>query len=163
MELKIRSGTDDDAKQAINVIRRSIIELCEIDHQNDATKITEWILNKTEENWRRWVSSPRGAVFVAEREGQLVGVSMMDFEGTILLNYVHPDARYTGVSKALLATMEVDATNRGIGRCTLQSTETALVFYERCGYFPMKKSGSTEFILEKSLCGIPSENGKIGR
>jgi len=157
MELKIRCGADDDAEQAIDVIRRSIIELCESDHRNDSAEIAEWVRNKTEESWRKWVNSSLGVVLVAERGGQLVGVSMMDVEGSILLNYVHPDARYTGVSKGLMMTMETYAKNRGIGRCTIQSTKTALAFYERCGYFSIKED-STELVLEKNLLS-PQETG----
>ncbi|MCK9188479.1 hypothetical protein [Acidithiobacillus sp.] len=78
MELKIRCGTDDDAEQAIDVIRRSIIELCESDHRNDSAEIAEWVRNKTEKNWRKWVNSSLGVVLVAERGGQLVGVSVVD-------------------------------------------------------------------------------------
>lgn len=157
MKLKIRGGEAKDAGRAMDVIRRSIVELCEADHQNDAKEITEWLLNKTEDNWMKWVSNPRGVVFVAEQESQLVGVGMVDAEGMILLNYVHPDARYKGVSKALLAAMEIHALDRGLGRCALQSTHTALGFYQRCGYSPIPGSEPTELFLEKQLIPAPDQ------
>ena len=44
-------------------------------------------------------------------------------------NYVAPDARFRGVSRALLGALEVRAAERGNVRCTLTSTETAHRFY----------------------------------
>jgi ribosomal protein S18 acetylase RimI-like enzyme len=55
--------------------------------------------------------------------------------GTIGLNYVSPDARFRGVSRALLQALELRAAERGNTRCTLISTETGHRFYRSNGYF----------------------------
>jgi N-acetylglutamate synthase-like GNAT family acetyltransferase len=47
-----------------------------------------------------------------------------------LSKYVAPEARFTGVSKKLLASLEVHARGLGIAKLTLQSSLTALPFYE---------------------------------
>ncbi len=52
----------------------------------------------------------------------------------ITLNYVLPDARFRGVSRALLAALERRAAERGNGACTLTSTATARRFYLANGY-----------------------------
>jgi GNAT superfamily N-acetyltransferase len=52
----------------------------------------------------------------------------------INLNYVSPDARFRGVSRALLCALEARAAERGNARCTLISTETAHRFYRAHGY-----------------------------
>jgi GNAT superfamily N-acetyltransferase len=47
---------------------------------------------------------------------------------------VAPDARFRGVSRALLSALEARAVERGNSRCTLTSTETAHRFYQSAGY-----------------------------
>lgn len=54
--------------------------------------------------------------------------------GEITLNYVSPDARFRGVSRALLGALEGRAMQRGNLRCTLISTETARRFYHTNDY-----------------------------
>ncbi len=49
--------------------------------------------------------------------------------GEITLNYVSPDARFRGVSHALLAALERRAAERGSDACTL--TGTALLSSQR--------------------------------
>jgi GNAT superfamily N-acetyltransferase len=50
------------------------------------------------------------------------------------LNYVSPDARFRGVSRALLRALETRAFERGNSWCALTSTETARRFYLSNGY-----------------------------
>jgi GNAT superfamily N-acetyltransferase len=54
--------------------------------------------------------------------------------GEIILNYVSPEARFRGVSRALLGALEARAAERGAAHCTLDSTETARRFYLANGY-----------------------------
>jgi hypothetical protein len=54
--------------------------------------------------------------------------------GEITLNYVSPDARFCGVSDALLGVLEARAIERGNKLCTLKSTETARRFYLERSY-----------------------------
>ncbi|HEX3993849.1 MAG TPA: GNAT family N-acetyltransferase [Acetobacteraceae bacterium] len=49
-------------------------------------------------------------------------------------NYVAPNARFRGASRALLAALEARAVERGNLRCTLFSTATAHRFYCARGY-----------------------------
>jgi N-acetylglutamate synthase-like GNAT family acetyltransferase len=52
----------------------------------------------------------------------------------VMLNYVSPDARFKGVSKALLARLESKAAELGLAQCSLSSTKTARNFYRAMGY-----------------------------
>jgi GNAT superfamily N-acetyltransferase len=52
----------------------------------------------------------------------------------IILNYVSPDVRWCGVSKALVARLRGWAYEQGIERCTLLSSVTAREFYLSAGY-----------------------------
>lgn len=75
-------------------------------------------------------------VLVAETSDRIVGVGMMNLHGEILLNYVHPQVRFSGVSTALLAALEGEARAQGVRSCFLESTKTAHKFYVRSGYLP---------------------------
>lgn len=59
---------------------------------------------------------------------------MVSAQGAVLLNYVAPEARFSGVSKALLGALEGAAWDMGARRCHLHSTQTAARFYRAHGY-----------------------------
>ncbi|SRR5258708_28456758 len=84
------------------------------------------------ENMRRWIAQTY--VFLAVEQGQILGVGAMNESGEITLNYVSPDARFRGISKALLQRLELQASYLGIRSITLQSSLTALRLYESAGY-----------------------------
>jgi GNAT superfamily N-acetyltransferase len=130
--MEIRAACTEEAEQACAVIRRSIKELCHADHQGDAPTLSLWLANKTAENMRLWIAQTY--VFVAAEQGQMLGVGAMNGSGEITLNYVFPDARFRGISKGLLQRLELQATDLGIQRITLQSSLTALRLYESAGY-----------------------------
>lgn len=137
-----------DAVEAVNTLRRSITELCVADHQNDPSEIEAWLGNKTVETWRQWIARDNAVVLVAERERKIIGVGMASLSGDILLNYVHPDARYGGVSKAILSGLEDVLRAHGIRCCRLESTVTARSFYESCGF---RSEGGDALLLSKSF------------
>ncbi len=130
--MQIRRTTDDDAEAAAGVLRRSITELCRDDHKDDAETLAAWLANKTPESVRRWIE--RAVVLVAVEDGAILGVGSLWSGGEIGLNYVAPEARFRGVSKALLAGLEAEARALGIEAITLNSTATARRFYAACGY-----------------------------
>ena len=125
MGITIREARAADAGAAIETLRRSIAELCLADHQGDAQEIADWLANKTVESWHAWGT---------RRDAAIVGVGMVTLAGEILLNYVHPEARFVGVSKALLGAMEERLRAGQVQTCHLTSTLTAREFYESCGY-----------------------------
>ncbi|KFE36687.1 GNAT family N-acetyltransferase [Thioclava atlantica] len=146
--IEIRQATDADADEAVSTLRRSIIELCVADHLKDPSEIEDWLGNKTVETWHHWIARADAVVLVAERDGKIIGVGMTTLSGNILLNYVHPDARFNGVSKAILSGLEDVLRAREIRRCRLVSTVTARSFYESCGF---QSEGSDALLLSKSL------------
>jgi GNAT superfamily N-acetyltransferase len=73
-------------------------------------------------------------VLVAVEDGCIFAVGSVTDAGEITLNYVSPDARFRGVSRAMLTALEARALERGADRCTLLSTETAHRFYRSAGY-----------------------------
>jgi GNAT superfamily N-acetyltransferase len=73
-------------------------------------------------------------MLVAVNGGAILGVAAIQSSGRISLNYVSPDARFRGVSKALMRALEAKASELGLATCTLESTETARRFYLSMGY-----------------------------
>ena len=133
------------------MLKRSIAELCEADHKNDPSVLARWLGNKTVENFIAWNS-----LLVAVEDGQILAVGSVTDAGTIGLNYVSPDARFRGVSRALLRALEARAAERGNTQCTLTSTETARHFYLSNGYketgLPTAAFGtSSGYPMSKSL------------
>jgi GNAT superfamily N-acetyltransferase len=132
--MEIRKATVDDAEAACIVLRRSIAELCHADHLGDPDALAEWLANKTPENMRLWIAAPGNCVLVATIDGQIASVSAITSRGHVTLNYVAPEFRFLGVSKALLLALELRAKEAGLTTCTLKSTKTALEFYRSAGY-----------------------------
>jgi GNAT superfamily N-acetyltransferase len=132
--MEIRDAVAGDAAAACEVLRRSISELCVADHGNDATILAKWLSNKTPEIVGSWIAQPGNSMLVAVEGGTILGVGSVTDKGEINLNYVSPDARFRGVSRALMAALEARAMERGSVQCTLISTETARRFYLSAGY-----------------------------
>ena len=132
--MEVRDARIEDAAAACDVMRRSIAELCFADHRNDPAILSRWLGNKTPENVASWIAQPGSSLLVAVEDDGILAVGSVTDEGQITLNYVSPDARFRGVSRALLAALETRAAERGNDRCTLISTETARRFYLANGY-----------------------------
>jgi GNAT superfamily N-acetyltransferase len=132
--MKIRDAVPADAAAVCHVLRRSIIELCVADHRNDPAILARWLANKTPEIVASWIVQPGSSMLLAEERAAIVAVGAVTDSGEITLNYVSPDARFRGVSHALLGALEARALERGNHRCTLISTETARRFYRDAGY-----------------------------
>ena len=132
--MEIRDATPRDAEAACDVLRRSISELCAADHGNDPAILGRWLSNKTPEIVAGWAKQPGNSLLVAVEGDVILGVASVTDAGEITLNYVAPDARFRGVSRALLGALEARAAERGNTSCTLTSTETAHRFYQSAGY-----------------------------
>ncbi|WP_454624261.1 GNAT family N-acetyltransferase [Bradyrhizobium cenepequi] len=112
--------------------------------------------NKTHENFCAWVKQTDNSLLAAVEHCDILAVGSVTDAGTIGLNYVSPDARFRGVSRALLRALEARAAERGNDRCNLISTETARRFYLSNGYVedgpPVAVFGtSSSYPMTKSL------------
>jgi GNAT superfamily N-acetyltransferase len=129
----IRDATPEDASAACQTMRRSIAELCAADHHNDPEILQRWLNNKAPEIFKTWIK-PDNSLLVAVEGNDILAVGNVTGAGEITLNYVSPDARFRGVSSALLTALEHRARERGNEACELESTETARRFYLARGY-----------------------------
>ena len=137
--MQVRPAEITDAEGAIDAIRRSIEQLCALDHQNDPATLSMWLANKTADNMRRWIAEH--TVFVAVDGERIAGVASVRSDGQVLLNYVAPEARFKGASKGVIGAIEAWASRRGLEWLTLDSTATALSFYRSTGWIV---TGSTQ-------------------
>ncbi|WP_407174627.1 GNAT family N-acetyltransferase [Bradyrhizobium sp. STM 3562] len=143
--MNIRDARLEDAEAACTVLRTSITELCAADHDNDPALLERWLANKKPEIVAGWIARPDSSVLVAVEGDTIFAVGSVSDAGEITLNYVAPEARFRGVSRALLRALEARALERGNIECRLHSTETARRFYLSSGYVdtgtPSRKFG----------------------
>jgi GNAT superfamily N-acetyltransferase len=146
----VRSADVDDAEEVASVLRRSVRDLCVLDHAGDEHALQQWLGNKTPENVRSWIEAADRYIVLAEENGSVLGVGGASHGGEIILNYVAPDARFKGVSKSILGSLEAYLRGLGLARSTLTSTRTAHRFYLAMGY---EDVGDPE--LWRELAGQP--------
>ena len=91
---------------------------------------------------------------LAEDEGEILGVGAGTAAGNVTLNYVSPDARYSGVSKAILAALERYLREQGNTRSTLISTRTAYQFYRAAGYKDARTAHTSGELRNQSMVKI---------
>ncbi|NOJ50282.1 GNAT family N-acetyltransferase [Bradyrhizobium archetypum] len=146
-KVEIRDATPEDAAAACHVLRESISQLCVADHGNDPVMLNAWLANKTPAIVAGWTRQKANSLLLAVEGNAVLAVGSVTDAGEITLNYVAPEARFRGVSRALLRALEARAAERGNCRCTLTSTETAHRFYQSAGYIddgaPTRKFGTS--------------------
>ena len=129
----MRLAREADVPAMSRVLIASITHLCGADHGDAPERIADWTMNKSPEGVARMLADPAHSMFVAEHDGVVAAVGLVA-GSRIGLNYVDPDHRLAGISKALLAYMEQHMRVAGVGTATLESTETALAFYQSAGW-----------------------------
>ena len=154
--MQIREARIEDAADACHTLRRSIAELCGLDHGGDPDVLERRLANKTPKTLAAWIANPANRVLVTEEDGAILAVGAVTAAGEITLNYVSPDARFRGVSSALLRRLERGARALGNTACSLTSSQTAHRFYLARGYvdageIPGKFGTARSFVMTKQL------------
>lgn len=148
--IAIRRAAPADVPPMSRVLIASITDLCHADHRGDAGIIAGWTANKVPESVARWVVHPELVLLVAELDGDIAAVGCLNRPDQVGLNYVSPDFRFRGVSKAMLGALEDAMRERGTDVGTLTSTQTAHAFYRAMGW---EDSGPPE--LGHNVPGYP--------
>lgn len=136
----VRAALLREAPQVCEVLRRSITELCVSDHGNREEVLAGWLDNKTPEVVGSWIADPDQRVLVAVVDERIAGVGAalrageVAQTGEVALNYVSPDFRFRGVSRAILLGLEDYLVAEGNRVAVLTSTATAHRFYLGAGY-----------------------------
>lgn len=134
MTLLIRRATPADVPDMSMVLTASITELCAADHGEDSAAIAAWTANKSQAGVAAMLANPHLELYVAERDGAIVAVGAVTTDGKVGLNYVAPQARFAGISTALLARLELALVALGHQEGRLESTSTARAFYQSRGW-----------------------------
>lgn len=154
MSPTIRPARPDDVEAMSRVLIASITQLCHADHGDDPATIADWTANKTTEGVAAMLARKGFFMLVAEADAQVVAVGATTGDGEIALNYVDPDWRFRGISKALLAQMEADLLSCGFTEARLKSTATAQEFYRACGWRNVEDPKRGRFIDSYSMSKV---------
>lgn len=136
MMVAVRPARDDDAAAAVDLVRRSIRELCTADHRGDQATLSRWLANKTVDNFFKWLANPDNFCVVAESDRWLAGVGLLHRGGELRLFYVAPGAQRLGAGRLIHAALEQQAHRWNLVALHLDSTALACRFYEALGYRP---------------------------
>lgn len=131
----IRDAVPADAAAMAALRAASIRTLCTPDHGGDETTIARWI--GPADKFDKLLQQPDLTLIVVDVDGEMAGLGGMSGEW-VVLNYVHPDFRLKGISEAVMLALESRMVAQGILMGYLDSTETAVRFYEAIGW---SKSG----------------------
>jgi GNAT superfamily N-acetyltransferase len=132
--LVIRPARPEDVSAISRVLIASITELCVADHHHDPVKLTAWTRNKSVEGVSALLANPDMIMFVAEHDIAIAAVGAVTREGGIALNYIAPEARFSGISKAMLMRLEAELVALGFTEGQLEATRTARRFYDGAGW-----------------------------
>lgn len=153
--LIVRDAQPADIAAMSAVMTASVAELCGADHHDDPVNIAQWVSNRTPEGVARMIANPAQQFFVAERHGDIAAVGAVNAEGLVMVNYVSPGHRFTGVSHAMMSHLEAVLRAQGHSEARLVSTTTAHPFYLARGWTddgPPEIDGfSTSYPMRKSL------------
>ncbi len=151
------------------VLMNSILGLCAADHDNDPAKLAAWLRNKSPSNVAAMLANTDMMMFVADAGEAILTVGAITRAGDIALNYVAPEARFSGVSKLMLARLEAELFALGYAEGRLEATATAKTFYEKAGWladgpqasgrmvngYPMRKALAANIAPSASAVQIP--------
>jgi GNAT superfamily N-acetyltransferase len=134
MMVAVRKAEPRDAEAAAAVLRRSITELCTLDHHGDADTLAKWLANKTARDFLSWLANEDHFCVVADASDQVMGVGLLHRSGEVRLCYLAPGAQGQGLGRAILGMLEEKAREWRLRKLHLESTVSARPFYERVGY-----------------------------
>jgi putative acetyltransferase len=77
---------------------------------------------------------------VVQLDGEYLGFASLKDNKTIDMLYVHPDYAGEGVGTALIEALEKIAASRGADDLTVDSSDTAVPFFERRGYAAVRRN-----------------------
>lgn len=134
MHIVLTAAKAENAAILVGIIRASITELCATDHNDEDVPLNEWLSNKTIDNMLMWIAKPELKMLVAKVDGEIAGMGTCNDQGRILMNYVSPDFRFRGASKFIMTGLENHIKSLGLAQATLESSKTALEFYQSIGW-----------------------------
>ena len=140
--MAIRPARPDDAPRVHELHTVSVRTLCSAHYAADV--IDGWLANRAPADYLRPIE--RGDLFVAERDGHVVGFGETA-PGRILAVYVDPAVARHGVGRAILRHAIVKA---GDGPVRLEATLNARAFYAHEGFHELAR-----FAIRRNRVDVP--------
>jgi putative acetyltransferase len=136
-KMDIRKATVDDALSIMQLHERSVLELCRDDYTPEQLK--DWLSISTLERYQ--IRLERHRAYLAEQDGKMIGYVRWHPETNELCSiFVDPDFVRQGVATKLMEVAEKDAKDRGVEELWLDSSLTAVPFYEAIGWNYVEQS-----------------------
>lgn len=127
----IRPYRPADAPALLELFRDSIRRVASRDYT--AEQIAAWAPDEIDP--ASWADRFVGRfVVVAEVPGRPVGFAELEADGHIDRFYVSADDQRRGVGRRLLGAVVAEAVGRGLGRLTVEASQTARPFFEAGGF-----------------------------
>ena len=136
----IREGKIQDIPQIIQVIHDSI-QSCVLDHQREASKIQTWL--EKFDHASLIVDMLYNDCWVYLVHDKVVGFLLVSDTGEIRMHYIAPNYQRLGFGTQLFHQMHHTLLKKKIHQIEIQSTQTALSYYQRCG-FHLHSAGSED-------------------
>jgi GNAT superfamily N-acetyltransferase len=144
-DLAIRPARADDAPRVHELHTVSVRTLCSAHYAADV--IEGWLVNRAPADYLRPIE--RGDLFVAERDGRVVGFGEAA-PGRVIAVYVDPAAVRQGVGRAILRHAIGKARGDGHGPVRLEATLNARAFYAREGFHELAR-----FAIRRNHVDVP--------
>ncbi|MCO8043336.1 GNAT family N-acetyltransferase [Acinetobacter bohemicus] len=140
-KIMIREGKVQDIPQIIQVIHDSI-QSCVLDHQREDSVIQTW-LEKFNQAYLI-VEMLYNDCWVYILHDRVVGFLMVSDRGEILMHYVSADCQRMGFGTQLIQQMSVSLARKKIHQLEIQSTQTALAYYQKHGFLTRISPGAED-------------------
>ncbi|MFD1694094.1 GNAT family N-acetyltransferase [Roseibium aestuarii] len=136
MPFTIVSADPAYAVEIARLSRRSVEELCAADHAGAGPGLDAWLNALATDRIERWITRPGVFLMAVDETTQVLGAVAATTMGEIALLHVLPEARFQGVSKALLRQLGRALDDLGASHLLVRSPETARRFFEARGFEP---------------------------
>lgn len=136
LDILIRPARVEDGERILQLKIESIRTLNAPDYTAEQIEAVIESVNY----WHHLESRLNEAVFVAETQGQVIGVSSLFNWGVVSSLFVHPHYVRRGVGTRLLRAVENEARKRDWKVLSLTASLTGQPFYQACGYRTVGRS-----------------------
>ncbi|MBF2063428.1 MAG: GNAT family N-acetyltransferase [Calothrix sp. C42_A2020_038] len=154
LEFLIRLARPEDAEQMHDVHVNAVRQLCTADYTIE--QIEAWVGYLDPETRRQYIlnGAEDEILFVADRNGIIVGFSCFDMNGEISAIYVHPHYTRRRVGQQLLKAVETKALGYNYKKLEVSASITAIPFYQTQGYKLIEYSSHTLLSGVKIPCAV---------
>lgn len=127
----------DDAAAISELIHASIVQLCQLDHQNQPLELADQLSEFSVDELSEFLSDANTGWLAVQGE-KLLGFASLSPAGEIQHFYIAPEMIHCGLGSALLAALELSAREQGLGHIMLATTQSARGFFRARGFIPTR-------------------------